>query len=103
MSPKEWTQDPALMFYQDYWGGNSPGQAMAKEYQLPSPQPFLGSTARSPNTEFAFESNGKFYLWSAVVDTVSQIIEPGTKKAIIEAIVNSDSMDLVVEQVLPPK
>lgn len=90
------------MFYQNYWGDNSPGQVMAKEYQLPSPNPFLGSTAKSPKTEFVFESNGAFYLWSATVDTVCKITEPGTKEEIIETIVNDDSINLMADQIFPP-
>ena len=92
------------MFYEDYWGKeDSRGQRMAKEYQLSSPKPFLGNTAKSPGTEFAFESNGAFYLWSAVVDTVCQITQPETKEKIIDTIVNDESLDLVIEQIDPPK
>ncbi|KAH8693991.1 hypothetical protein BGW36DRAFT_361812 [Talaromyces proteolyticus] len=103
MSPKEWTQDPADMFSEDYWGADSPGQEMAKEYNLPSPRPFLGSTAKSPNTAFVFESNGAFYIWSAVVDTVSQITDPKGKEEIIQDIVHNDMRNLKTEQVHPPK
>lgn len=91
------------MSYEHYWGEGSEGQEMAKEYQLSSPQPFLGSTAKSPNILFVFESNGAFYMWSAVVDTVCRITEPKTKEDIIETIVNDESLDLVTEQIDPPK
>lgn len=91
------------MFYEDYWGEDSKGQEMAKEYQLPDPRPFLGSTAKSPNTIFAFESKGTFYMWSAVVDSVSQVTKPKTEEEIIETIVNGASLNLALKEIKPPK
>lgn len=89
------------MFADEYWGEDSPGQEMARQYSLPSPQPFLGSTAKSANTAFVFESQNEIYLWNAVVDTVVKITSPKSKDDIIQHITNGNMEKLQTEQISP--
>ncbi|KAI9935079.1 hypothetical protein ASPWEDRAFT_44670 [Aspergillus wentii DTO 134E9] len=84
---KEWTDVPEEMGATFYWDGpDSLGQIMAKGFKLNSPEPILGSTAKSGSTLFVFKSEGKFYIWNMAEDTVWEITKPTEENQIKEEI-----------------
>ncbi|KAE8356857.1 hypothetical protein BDV28DRAFT_144770 [Aspergillus coremiiformis] len=100
MARKEWTEDRAEMHYDAYWSGSdSPGRAMAADYGLSSPDPFLGNTARAPGRSFLVQSGSGFYLWNLVNDSVWRITHPTGKRAIIDEVVKSGPKGLTIEEV----
>lgn len=72
---------------------------MAESYNLKSAVPVFGNKARSPNTLFVFQSEGTYYLWNVVQDSVWKIVEPTGKDEIKRKIWGGDMKSLNMERV----